>query len=159
MARSTNPPACARRDLLLSVRRAETLTRISDMNARHSKDTIYHNLEMHNQEYALDRETKLKNFAFIKYTDRSELEEQAEKQRGIRGEKPGATGLASRGLQGWPRGCSWHCAPTAGLLPRPQAPSPTLPAETSEAAQNHVSWGALGGALGGMGRQGTPPRG
>lgn len=135
----------------------ETLARMLDMDKRHNKDTIYHSLDMHSQEYALDHETKMKNFAVIKCTDRSKLEEQAKKQKGIRGQKPRATGVATRGLQVWQRGCSCHCSPKAGLLPYLQASSPTLPAETSEATQTHMSWAALGGALGGMGRPGTSP--
>lgn len=73
--------------LLLSVYRSEAQARIAAMNERHRKDTAQYHIEMQEQECILARETKLKAFMLAKFTDRSELEEQAKKERGIRGER------------------------------------------------------------------------
>lgn len=54
------------------------------MNERHSKDTVQYNVELQERERVLDQETKLKTFMLTKFTDRSELEEQAKKRKGIR---------------------------------------------------------------------------
>ncbi|NWR67680.1 CCD63 protein, partial [Bucorvus abyssinicus] len=64
--------------------RMEALTRSSDLDKRHNKDTVQHNLEMQMQEYGLDHETKLKSFITAKCTDRSELEEQAKRQKALK---------------------------------------------------------------------------
>lgn len=84
MARNTNPYTYVWCNLLLSVCRMEALARISAMNERHSKDTVQYNVELQEQERVLDQETKLKTFMLAKFTDRSELEEQAKKKKGIR---------------------------------------------------------------------------
>ncbi|KFQ74837.1 Coiled-coil domain-containing protein 63, partial [Phoenicopterus ruber ruber] len=64
--------------------RMEALARISAMNERHSKDTIQYNVELQEQGRVLDQETKLKTFMLTKFTDRSELEEQAKKQKALK---------------------------------------------------------------------------
>lgn len=84
MARNTNPYIYGWCNLLLSVCRTEALARISAMNERHTKDTVQYNVELQERERVLDQETKLKAFTLTKFTDRSELEEQAKKKKGIR---------------------------------------------------------------------------
>ncbi|NXP04327.1 CCD63 protein, partial [Thinocorus orbignyianus] len=64
--------------------RMESLARISAMNERHSKDTIQYNVELQERERVLYQETKLKAFTLTKFTDRSELEEQAKKKRDLK---------------------------------------------------------------------------
>ncbi|XP_009319512.1 PREDICTED: coiled-coil domain-containing protein 63 [Pygoscelis adeliae] len=64
--------------------RMEALARISAMNERHSKDTVQYNVELQEQERVLDQETKLKTFTLAKFTDRSELEEQAKKKKALK---------------------------------------------------------------------------
>ncbi|KAF1664444.1 Coiled-coil domain-containing protein 63, partial [Aptenodytes patagonicus] len=64
--------------------RMEALARISAMNERHSKDTVQYNVELQEQERVLDQETKLKTFTLAKFTDRSELEEQARKKKALK---------------------------------------------------------------------------
>ncbi|KFZ52471.1 Coiled-coil domain-containing protein 63, partial [Podiceps cristatus] len=64
--------------------RMEALARISAMTERHSKDTVQYNVELQEQERVLDQETKLKTFMLTKFTDRSELEEQAKKQKALK---------------------------------------------------------------------------
>ncbi|KAF1466055.1 Coiled-coil domain-containing protein 63, partial [Megadyptes antipodes antipodes] len=64
--------------------RMEALARISAMNERHSKDTVQYNVELQEQERVLDQETKLKTFMLAKFTDRSELEEQAKKKKALK---------------------------------------------------------------------------
>ncbi|NXK26708.1 CCD63 protein, partial [Arenaria interpres] len=64
--------------------RMEALARISAMNERHSKDTVQYNVELQERERVLDQETKLKAFTLTKFTDRSELEEQAKKKRDLK---------------------------------------------------------------------------
>ncbi|NXC71078.1 CCD63 protein, partial [Anhinga anhinga] len=64
--------------------RMEALARISAMNERHSKDTVQYNVEMQEQERVLDQETKLKTFMLTKFTDRSELEEEAKKKKALK---------------------------------------------------------------------------
>ncbi|KAM6119925.1 coiled-coil domain-containing protein 63 [Phoenicopterus ruber ruber] len=64
--------------------RMEALARISAMNERHSKDTIQYNVELQEHGRVLDQETKLKTFMLTKFTDRSELEEQAKKQKALK---------------------------------------------------------------------------
>ncbi|XP_050762855.1 coiled-coil domain-containing protein 63 [Gymnogyps californianus] len=65
-------------------RRTEALARISAMNERHSKDTVQYNVELQERERVLDQETKLKTFMLAKFTDRSELEEQAKKKKALK---------------------------------------------------------------------------
>ncbi|NXT03725.1 CCD63 protein, partial [Jacana jacana] len=77
--------------------RMEALARISAVNERHSKDTVQYNIELREQERILDQETKLKTFTLTKFTDRSELEEQAKKNRGIRWEKAPQRAKRSQG--------------------------------------------------------------
>ncbi|NXN67559.1 CCD63 protein, partial [Himantopus himantopus] len=64
--------------------RMEALARISAMNERHSKDTVQYNVELQERERVLDQETKLKAFTLTKFTDRSELEEQAKKKKALK---------------------------------------------------------------------------
>ncbi|KGL89432.1 Coiled-coil domain-containing protein 63, partial [Charadrius vociferus] len=64
--------------------RTEALARISAMNERHSKDTVQYNVELQERERVLDQETKLKAFTLTKFTDRSELEEQAKKKKALK---------------------------------------------------------------------------
>lgn len=71
---------------------------ISKMDKRHHKDTLQHNLELQRQERALEQETKRKSFLVTKWTERSHLEEEAQKKEGIRWEKSRATGTATRGF-------------------------------------------------------------
>ncbi|NXA17423.1 CCD63 protein, partial [Ibidorhyncha struthersii] len=64
--------------------RMEALARISAMNERHSKDTVQYNVELQERERVLDQETKLKAFTLTRFTDRSELEEQAKKKKALK---------------------------------------------------------------------------
>ncbi|NWQ96188.1 CCD63 protein, partial [Burhinus bistriatus] len=64
--------------------RMEDLARISAMNERNSKDTVQYNVELQERERVLDQETKLKTFTLTKFTDRSELEEQAKKKKALK---------------------------------------------------------------------------
>ncbi|XP_010018879.1 PREDICTED: coiled-coil domain-containing protein 63, partial [Nestor notabilis] len=64
--------------------RSEARARIAAMSERHSKDTAQYHIEMQEQERILARETKLKAFILAKFTDRSELEEQAKKERELK---------------------------------------------------------------------------
>ncbi|NXV96291.1 CCD63 protein, partial [Calonectris borealis] len=64
--------------------RMEALARISAMKERHNKDTVQYNVELQEQERVLDQETKLKAFTLAKFTDRSELEEQAKKKKALK---------------------------------------------------------------------------
>lgn len=82
--------------LLLSVCRSEAQTRIAAMTKRHKTDTAQYHMEMQEQERIRARETQLKAFTLARCTDRSELEEQAKKQRGIRGERICAAGTANQ---------------------------------------------------------------
>lgn len=66
------------------------------MIERHRTDTVQYHIEMQEQERILARETKLKAFTLTRFTDRSELEEQAKKKRGIRGERICAAGTANQ---------------------------------------------------------------
>ncbi|KAM4649443.1 coiled-coil domain-containing protein 63-like [Amazona ochrocephala] len=59
---------------------SEAQARIADMSKRRRKDHI----EMQEQERILARETKLKAFVLARFTDRSELEEQAKKERDLK---------------------------------------------------------------------------
>ncbi|NXL10037.1 CCD63 protein, partial [Mesembrinibis cayennensis] len=67
-----------------SEQRTEALARISAMNERHSKDIVQYNVELQERERVLDEETKLKTFILAKFTDRSELEEQAKKKKALK---------------------------------------------------------------------------
>ncbi|KFV58195.1 Coiled-coil domain-containing protein 63, partial [Gavia stellata] len=64
--------------------RMEALARISAMNERHSKDTVQYNVELQERDRVLDQENKLKTFTLTKFTDRSELEEQARKKKALK---------------------------------------------------------------------------
>ncbi|NXI97833.1 CCD63 protein, partial [Psophia crepitans] len=64
--------------------RVEALARISAMNERHDNDTVQYNVELQERERALEQETKLKTFMLAKFTDRSELEEQAKKKKALK---------------------------------------------------------------------------
>uniref|UniRef100_A0A672U891 Coiled-coil domain containing 63 n=1 Tax=Strigops habroptila TaxID=2489341 RepID=A0A672U891_STRHB len=64
--------------------RSEVRARIAAMSERHRKDTAQYHIEMQEQERILARETKLKAFILAKFTDRSELEEQAKKERDLK---------------------------------------------------------------------------
>ncbi|NXE81240.1 CCD63 protein, partial [Cochlearius cochlearius] len=64
--------------------RMEALARISAMSERHSKDTVQYNVELQERERVFDQETKLKTFMLAKFTDRSELEEQAKKRKALK---------------------------------------------------------------------------
>ncbi|NXD65221.1 CCD63 protein, partial [Eolophus roseicapillus] len=63
---------------------SEARARIAAMSERHWKDTAQYHIEMQEQERVLARETKLKAFILAKFTDRSELEEQAKKERDLK---------------------------------------------------------------------------
>ncbi|KAM4649447.1 coiled-coil domain-containing protein 63-like [Amazona ochrocephala] len=63
---------------------SEAQARIADMSKRHRKDTAQYHIEMQEQERILARETKLKAFVLARFTDRSELEEQAKKERDLK---------------------------------------------------------------------------
>ncbi|KAM4649331.1 coiled-coil domain-containing protein 63-like isoform 2-T2 [Amazona ochrocephala] len=63
---------------------SEAQARIADMSKRHRKDTAQYHIEMQEQERILARETKLKAFMLARFTDRSELEEQAKKERDLK---------------------------------------------------------------------------
>lgn len=71
------------------------------MNERHSKDTVQYNIEMQERERIRDQENKLKTFVLAKFTDRSELEEEAKKKEGSTGEKPPVTETTDQGSAGW----------------------------------------------------------
>ncbi|XP_015131063.1 coiled-coil domain-containing protein 63 isoform X2 [Gallus gallus] len=64
--------------------RVEFLARISAMNERHRQNTAQYNIEMQERERIRDQENKLKTFVLAKYTDRSELEEQAKKKEALK---------------------------------------------------------------------------
>ncbi|NWH26804.1 CCD63 protein, partial [Grus americana] len=64
--------------------RVEVLARISAMKERHSKDIVQYNVELQERERVLHQEDKLKAFAIAKFTDRSELEEQAQKKKALK---------------------------------------------------------------------------
>ncbi|XP_035196971.1 coiled-coil domain-containing protein 63 isoform X2 [Oxyura jamaicensis] len=64
--------------------RVEALARISAMNERHSKDTAQYNIEVQERERIRDQENKLKTFVLAKFTDRSELEEEAKKKEALK---------------------------------------------------------------------------
>lgn len=53
------------------------------MNERRKQNTAQFNIEMQERERIRDQENKLKIFVLTKYTDRSEMEEQAIKKEGI----------------------------------------------------------------------------
>lgn len=80
----------------LSVCRVEFLARISAMNERHRQNTAQYNIEMQERERIRDQENKLKTFVLAKYTDRSELEEQAKKKEGITYKKSPAAEAANQ---------------------------------------------------------------
>ncbi|XP_057277234.1 coiled-coil domain-containing protein 63 isoform X1 [Pezoporus wallicus] len=63
---------------------SEAQTRIAAMIERHKTDTAQYHIEMQEQERILARETKLKAFMLARFTDRSELEEQAKKKRDLK---------------------------------------------------------------------------
>uniref|UniRef100_A0A8B9IA79 ODAD1 central coiled coil region domain-containing protein n=1 Tax=Anser brachyrhynchus TaxID=132585 RepID=A0A8B9IA79_9AVES len=68
----------------LSTCRVEALARISAMNERHSKDTVQYNVEVQERERIRHQENKLKTFVLAKFTDRSELEEEAKKKEALK---------------------------------------------------------------------------
>ncbi|KAM4674502.1 coiled-coil domain-containing protein 63-like, partial [Amazona ochrocephala] len=63
---------------------SEAQARIAAMSERHRKDTAQYHIEMQEQERIFARETKLKAFMLARFTDRSELEEQAKKERDLK---------------------------------------------------------------------------
>lgn len=110
------------------------------MNERHRQNTAQYNIELQERERIRDQENKLKTFVLAKYTDRSELEEQAKKKEGIAYKKSPAAEAANQ-----------ESARPARRL---------LAAVWSTAAQRHsLGLGALfGSALGaerGKGKQGS----
>uniref|UniRef100_G1N0L9 Coiled-coil domain containing 63 n=2 Tax=Meleagris gallopavo TaxID=9103 RepID=G1N0L9_MELGA len=64
--------------------RVEYLARIAAMNERHRQNTAQYNIELQERERIRDQENKLKTFVLAKYTDRSELEEQAKKKEALK---------------------------------------------------------------------------
>ncbi|KFV54059.1 Coiled-coil domain-containing protein 63, partial [Tyto alba] len=64
--------------------RMEALARISAMSERHSKDTVQYSVELQEREHLLAQEAKLKTFMLAKFTDHSELEEQAKKRKALK---------------------------------------------------------------------------
>uniref|UniRef100_A0A8B9DTU3 Coiled-coil domain containing 63 n=1 Tax=Anser cygnoides TaxID=8845 RepID=A0A8B9DTU3_ANSCY len=64
--------------------RVEALARISAMSERHSKDTVQYNVELQERERIRHQENKLKTFVLAKFTDRSELEEEAKKKEALK---------------------------------------------------------------------------
>ncbi|XP_015733974.1 coiled-coil domain-containing protein 63 isoform X2 [Coturnix japonica] len=64
--------------------RTEYLARISAMNERRKQNTAQFNIEMQERERIRDQENKLKIFVLTKYTDRSEMEEQAIKKEALK---------------------------------------------------------------------------
>ncbi|XP_072207413.1 coiled-coil domain-containing protein 63 [Excalfactoria chinensis] len=64
--------------------RTEFQARISAMNERHRQNTAQYNIEMQERERIRDQENKLKTFVLAKYTDRSEMEEQAKKKEALK---------------------------------------------------------------------------
>uniref|UniRef100_A0A8B9F3G0 ODAD1 central coiled coil region domain-containing protein n=1 Tax=Amazona collaria TaxID=241587 RepID=A0A8B9F3G0_9PSIT len=66
---------------------SEAQARIAAMSERHRKDTAQYHIEMQEQERIFAWETKLKAFMLARFTDRSELEEQAKKERAQRAKK------------------------------------------------------------------------
>ncbi|XP_075625703.1 coiled-coil domain-containing protein 63 [Balearica regulorum gibbericeps] len=64
--------------------RMEVLAKISAMKETHSKDIVQYNVELQERERVLHQENKLKAFAIAKFTDRSELEEQAKKKKALK---------------------------------------------------------------------------
>ncbi|KAM9526559.1 coiled-coil domain-containing protein 63 [Guaruba guarouba] len=63
---------------------SEAQARIAAMSERHRKGTAQYHIEMQEQERILARETKLKAFMLTRFTDRTELEEQAKKERDLK---------------------------------------------------------------------------
>ncbi|XP_065548848.1 coiled-coil domain-containing protein 63-like isoform X1 [Lathamus discolor] len=63
---------------------SEAQTRIAAMIERHRADIAQYHIEMQEQEHMLARESKLKAFTLARFTDRSELEEQAKKKRDLK---------------------------------------------------------------------------
>lgn len=80
----------------LSVCRVEYLARITAMNERHRQNTAQYNFELQERARIRDQENKLKTFVLAKYTDRSELEEQAKKKEGITYKKSPAAEAANQ---------------------------------------------------------------
>ncbi|XP_061223904.1 coiled-coil domain-containing protein 63-like, partial [Neopsephotus bourkii] len=70
--------------LLLSVCRSEAQTRIAAMMERHKTDTAEYHMEMQEQERILARESKWKAFMLARFTDRSELEEEAKRKSDLK---------------------------------------------------------------------------
>ncbi|XP_048820374.1 coiled-coil domain-containing protein 63 [Lagopus muta] len=64
--------------------RVEYLARITAMNERHRQNTAQYNFELQERARIRDQENKLKTFVLAKYTDRSELEEQAKKKEALK---------------------------------------------------------------------------
>ncbi|NXW66171.1 CCD63 protein, partial [Eurystomus gularis] len=64
--------------------RMEDLARISDMKERNSKDIVKYNIELQERQCVLDQEARLKSLMCTKFTNRSELEEEAVKKRALK---------------------------------------------------------------------------
>ncbi|XP_042685132.1 coiled-coil domain-containing protein 63 [Centrocercus urophasianus] len=64
--------------------RVEYLARIAAMNERHRQNTAQYNIELQERERIREQENKLKTFVLAKYTDRSEMEEQAKKKEALK---------------------------------------------------------------------------
>ncbi|NWH71014.1 CCD63 protein, partial [Piaya cayana] len=62
----------------------DTLARISARRERRSREILQYNIKMQEQNHAFEQETKLRNFMAIKSTDRSELEERAQKKKALK---------------------------------------------------------------------------
>ncbi|XP_061459293.1 coiled-coil domain-containing protein 63 [Rhineura floridana] len=71
--------------------RVEALARISAMKERRCKDIAQFNIEFRELERIYNHETKLKAFMFIKLVDRSEFEEQAQKEEALKARKRAKT--------------------------------------------------------------------
>ncbi|KAM6071126.1 coiled-coil domain-containing protein 63-like [Chlamydotis macqueenii] len=85
MARNTNPCTYTWSNLLRSVCRTEALANISALKKKHREETV----ELQKWEHLLDQEMNLKDFTLTKLTDRSELEEEAKKEKALKAAQRG----------------------------------------------------------------------
>ncbi|NXU78789.1 CCD63 protein, partial [Oreotrochilus melanogaster] len=64
--------------------RMDTLGKMSDLKEKHNKDTAQYHAEMQEWQRGLAEEDKLKAFILSKWTNRSELEEEAKKKKALK---------------------------------------------------------------------------
>ncbi|XP_071616647.1 coiled-coil domain-containing protein 63-like [Heliangelus exortis] len=64
--------------------RMDTLAKMSDLKEKHNKDTAQYHAEMQEWQRGLAEEDKLKAFILSKWTNRSELEEEAKKKKALK---------------------------------------------------------------------------